>query len=136
MPLTPYLFFKGNSEEVLEHYRDAIGGKVEIVRFADTPVAGSMPPEWGNKVLHGTLNSPVGVVNIMDAPPGREGSPGDNFSIGIQADSETQAQSIFTKLSAGGTVMMPFEKTFWAEKFGMLTDKFGIKWMIQFGLLA
>jgi len=131
MQLNPCLFFTGNAEEVLEHYRGALGGDVEIVRFEGTPVANSVQPEYRNKVLYGSLRSPLGIVNAMDAPPGREGTPGDNFSIAIQTDSEAQADAIFSKLSAGGTVMMPLEKTFWSAKFGMFADKFGIKWMVS-----
>jgi PhnB protein len=133
MQLTPYLFFNGNAEEVLEHYRSALGGELEVVRFEGSPVAEHVPSDWGGKVLYGALRSPLGVVSVMDTPPGRAvGNPGDNFSIGIQTESEAQADVVFAKLLAGGTVMMPLEKTFWAAKFGMLIDKFGIRWMVQF----
>jgi PhnB protein len=131
MQLNPNLFFSGNAEDVLGHYRSALGGDVEIVRFAGSPAADFAPPDWGSKVLYGSLRSPVGVVNVMDAPPGREGTPGDNFAIGIDFESEALAEDVFAKLATGGSVIMPFEQTFWAKKFGMLTDKFGIKWMVN-----
>ena len=67
----------------------------------------------------------------MDAAEDRAGRPGDNFSILIQVENEGQADGIFSRLIAGGKVMMPLEKTFWSKKFGMLTDKFGIKWMVS-----
>jgi PhnB protein len=132
MNLNPNLFFSGNAEEVLGYYRSALGGDIELMRFADAPEAAqSVPAEWSSKVLYGALHSPFGDVAAMDAPPGRAGTPGDNFAISINLDDETRAADIFAKLAAGGNVMMPFEKTFFAKKFGMTADKFGIKWMVN-----
>jgi PhnB protein len=133
MALTPHVFFNGNAEEVLELYRDALGGETEIVRFEGSPAAQGLPPEWGSKILYSALHSPLGDIGIMDAPPGRGGEAGGNFAIAIRAESEAQADAVFSKLVAGGTVIMPLGKTFWAEKFGMLSDKFGTKWMVQYG---
>jgi PhnB protein len=130
--LTPNLFFSGNAEDALGHYRDAIGGEVEIMRFADAPAAAAtVPPEWKGKVLYGSLHSAFGDVAAMDAPPGRSGEAGDNFAISISLDDEERAAGIFAKLASGGKIMMPFEQTFFAKKFGMATDKFGFKWMIN-----
>jgi PhnB protein len=132
--MQPNLAFNGNAAEALAHYRDAFGGDLNIMRFAGSPAAGEVPAEWSDKVLYGTLSSPLGVVNTMDAPPGRGPQmPGDNFSIGVLPASAAQAEAVFAKLAAGGSVLMPLEKTFWAERFGMVTDKFGIKWMINYG---
>ncbi len=131
MQLQPNLAFNGNAEEVLAHYRDALGGKVEITRFGETPLAQQMPPECAAKVAYGTLRSPAGTINAMDAPPGRAGEPGGNFTIGVQSESREQIDEIFSKLAAGGSVTMPLDKTFWSPRFGMLTDKFGIKWMLN-----
>ena len=131
MQINPNLVFNGNAEEVLAHYRDALGGEVEIMRFGEMPSAEQVTPEWADKVVYGTLRSPGGIVNVMDAPPDRGGEPGENFIIGIQADSTAQIDEIFAKLSAGGSVTMPLDATFWSPRFGMLTDKFGIKWMLN-----
>lgn len=131
MQIRPNLFFTGNAEEVLGHYRAALGGDVDIVRFAGSPVADGLPAEWGAKVLYGSLRSPYGIVSVMDAPPGREGVAGDNFAVAVDLDDEGRAADIFAKLGAGGSVMMPFEQTFFARKFGMVTDKFGVKWMVN-----
>lgn len=136
MPLNPNLFFAGNAEDALELYRSALGGEAEIIRFAGTPASNPAQPEWDGKVLYGTLRSPLGVVAVMDAPPGREGTPGDNFAICIELQDEKQAEKIFTQLSAGGNVLMPFEKTFFAKKFGMFADKFGVKWMVNVAEVA
>jgi PhnB protein len=128
----PNLHFKGNAEEVLRHYRAAFGGDVEIVRFAGTPAAESAPPDWADKVLYGTLRSPLGVINIMDAPCERAEEPGGNVAIAVLTTSEAQTDAVFSQLSAGGRVTMPLEQTFWAAKFGMCTDKFGTKWMVNY----
>lgn len=125
------LMFNGNAEEVLEHYRNALGGAVEIMRFEGSPAAEHVSADWKGKVLYGTLRSPLGIVHAMDAPPGRgPDAPGDNFAIGIYPQGD-QTDSVFSKLVRGGTVIMPLEKTFWSPKFGMLADRFGIKWMIS-----
>jgi PhnB protein len=132
--LTPSLMFNGTSEEVLKHYHDALGGEFDILRFEGSPAAAQVPPAWQHKVLYGIVRSPLGAVSAMDPSPGREvGPPGDNFAIMIQTETEAQADSVFAKLSRDGTEMMPLEKTFWAAKFGMVLDKFGIRWMIQYG---
>jgi PhnB protein len=134
MQLTTSLFFNGNAEEVLEYYRSALGGEVEIRQFAGTPAAEFVPPEWAGKVIYGMLRSPLGNVAAMDTPPDRAVEPGGSFGISIETQNEAQAEDVFSKLSAGGEATMPLEKTFWAKKFGMCTDKFGITWMVNYGL--
>lgn len=131
MSTTPYLIFTGNSEDALAHYQDALGGELEIARYASAPAGSPVSPGWADKVMHGSLRSPLGNVNVMDAPPDRAGTHGDNFAIGIRTDDEAQAATAFLRLSTGGKVLMPFEKTFFAKKFGMCADKFGIKWLVQ-----
>lgn len=114
----PNLFFSGNAEEVLGHYRAAFGGEVEIMRYADTPTAEFAPPEWKDKVLYGSLHSAFGDVAVMDAPPGRAGTPGGNFAISINLDNEDRAAGIFAKLASGGEITMPFETTFFPRNSG------------------
>lgn len=134
MQLNPTLFFTGNAEEVLNYYRGALGGTVTIARYKDAPPGMGADPDFGDKVMYGTLETPFGTISAMDAPPGREGTPGSNFGISVTADCEDGAVHSFTTLSAGGQVLMPFEKTFFADKFGMTIDKFGIRWLISYRL--
>jgi PhnB protein len=135
MQLNPSLAFNGNAEEALELYRDALGGDLEIHRFAGSPAAEHAPAEWQSKVLYGALRTSAGVIAGMDASPAcHELHIGNNFSIAIQAESDADATSIFSKLSEGGSVTMPLEKTFFAEKFGMLEDRFGVRWMISYAV--
>lgn len=130
MNLNPYLHFNGNAEEALEHYRDALGGEIEILRYAGSPAERCAPSEWGSKVLHGALRSRAGLILASDATTDRVNNPGDNFEVAIQVDTEKDADSVFGKLATGGQVTMPLDETFFSPKFGMLTDKFGIKWMV------
>jgi len=134
MQLNPNLFFTGNAEEALQFYREALGGEIEIARFKDAPPDMGSTPEWGEKVMYGQLTSPYGVIAAMDAPPGRGGGEPNGFGINISADSAEAAASVFEKLAAGGSVTMPFDKTFFAEKFGMLDDKYGVTWMVTYSV--
>jgi PhnB protein len=129
--LIPNLAFAGNAEEVLGHYQRALGGDLELARYAGSPAEAMAPAAWGDKILYGSLHSPFGVVSAMDAPPGHQGTPGDNFSISVQLEDEARAAAIFAALAGGGDVTMPFEPTFYAKKFGMLKDRFGIRWMVH-----
>ena len=131
MTLRPNLMFAGNAELALTHYRGALGGNLEIIRFAGSPAAASVPADWGPKLLYGTVHSPYGDVNVMDAPPGHEGTRGENFAIAVDVADEQLAADVFAKLAADGNVLMPFETTFFARKFGMTNDKFGVKWMVN-----
>jgi PhnB protein len=130
MQMRPNLNFAGNATDVLAHYQAALGGELEIMRFAGSPASEFVPPEWGDKVLYGRLSTPYGEVDVMDAPPGRESAIGGNVAIAIDVDDEERASRIFAKLAENGNVMMPFEETFFARKFGMTNDKFGVRWMV------
>jgi PhnB protein len=131
MPLNPYLHFNGNAEEALEHYRSALGGDIEIMRWKGSPAEGYVPADWGSKVMHGRLSSPAGVIMAADGSPESAGKTGDNVSIAVHPESEAAADAIFAKLSDGGQVTMALEKTFFSKKFGMLVDKFGVSWMVN-----
>lgn len=135
MQLNPNIFFTGNAEEALNFYRDALGGAVVISRYKDAPPGMGSTPDWDEKVMYGALNSPYGTIAAMDSPPGRGGGDPNGFGINITADTEEAAATAFEKLSLGGSVMMPFDKTFFAEKFGMVDDKYGITWMVSYRLV-
>jgi PhnB protein len=95
-----------------------------------------MPADWLDKILYGQLSSPFGEIDVMDAPPGRESPVGGNVAIAIDVDDDDQAARIFAKLAEDGSVQMPFEETFFARKFGMTTDKFGVRWMVTVAPVA
>lgn len=137
--LNIYLNFNGNCEEAFNFYKSIFGGEFSYIqRFKDMPPQEGMPPipkDMLGKILHVSL--PISKYHIlMGSDTGGEWAPkyqqGNNFSISISADSKQDADRFFSKLSEGGQVVMPMEKVFWGEYFGMLTDKFGINWMISF----
>lgn len=136
MAINPYIHFNGNAEEALGHYRDALGGELEILRFAGSPAEGCAPEGWGQKVLHGALQTKVGLILASDASSDRVSNPGDNIEIAVQVENEADAERIFTKLGQGGNISQPLAETFFSPKFGMLVDKFGIKWIVVTAVAA
>ncbi|HZW11428.1 MAG TPA: VOC family protein [Phycisphaerales bacterium] len=135
MPATiqPYLFFGGRCEEALGFYREALGAEVEMMmRFSESPEPaqpGMVPPGYENKVMHSSFR--VGGSTIMASDGCGEEGAYQGFSLAITVDTIEQADRTFAALSKGGTVTMPLTKTFWAPKFGMLTDRFGVAWMVS-----
>lgn len=136
MAINPYIHFNGNAEEALNHYRDALGGELQIMRFAGSPAESCAPEGWGQKVLHGALQTNVGLLLASDASKDQVRNPGDNIEVAVQVDSEADAERIFSKLGQGGNVTMPLSETFFSPKFGMLIDRFGIKWIIVTAVAA
>jgi PhnB protein len=131
MQLNPYLSFDGQCEAAFKFYQRCLGGEiVAMMKYAGSPMAEQTPPEWQNKIMHARLVVDDRVLMGSDAPPDRyEGTKG--FSVTIGVDDPTQAERIFSALSANGTVQMPLQQTFWAVRFGMFVDQFGIPWMIN-----
>jgi len=132
MELIPYIMFNGNCEEALNFYAKAMSGEIKnISRFGDMPGDNQMSDADKKKIMHS--NFEAGDVKFMasDTPrPGHEsGSGAVNLSLNI--DDAGQLEKVFNGLSEGGTVTMPLQDTFWGARFGMLTDKFGIKWMLN-----
>ncbi|HEX7860976.1 MAG TPA: VOC family protein [Verrucomicrobiae bacterium] len=128
----PYLFFSGNCEEALNFYKSAIGAEITaLMRFKDAPEQNpNMPAPPPDKVMHANLK--IGQTEVMasDGCSSDGKSNFQGFSLSVAVDSEAEAERIFNALSPGGNVMMPMGKTFFAPKFGMLTDKFGVGWMV------
>ena len=133
MNFTPYLSFNGRCDEAIAFYTRALGAKVQmLMRFSDSPEPpppDCVPPGFENKVMHAELR--VGEARLMctDGPTGQE--PGfRNVSIAVELPDESQVRRMFDALVDGGQVMMPPGRTFWSPCFGMLTDRFGLGWMI------
>ena len=131
MHLNPYLYFNGNCEEAFKFYEKALDGKIEaMMTHAGTPAESQTPPEWRNKILHARLSVNGTILMASDAPPGRF-SPQQGFSVSISLNEPKKGEQIFNALAEGGKIGMPYQKTFWSPGFGMLTDKFGIPWMVN-----
>jgi PhnB protein len=128
----PYLFFGGRCEEAIEFYRKALGAElVMLSRFDEAPEPQpGLPDCFENKVMHATLR--IGETLLMASDGRCEGPQNfEGFSLSITVADEAEAERVFAALSDGGLVTMPLEKTFWASKFGMLQDRFGVGWMVS-----
>jgi len=126
----PYLFFDGRCEEALEFYKSALDAKVEaLIRFKDNPEPATNPPGSENKVLH--ANFRIGDTQVMASDGMAKGHPEfKGFSLTVNTATEAEADKVFAALGKGGQVQLPLSKTFFSPRFGMLTDKFGVGWMV------
>jgi PhnB protein len=129
----PYLFFGGRCEEALSFYRSAIGAEVDTpMLYKDSPEPtppGMLQPGFEHKVMHVTFR--IGDSTIMASDGSEEGQTYSGFSLSLTVSSEIEADQSFAALADGGHVKMPLSKTFWSPRFGMLTDRFGVSWMIN-----
>jgi PhnB protein len=131
MELNPYLNFNGNCEVAFKFYEQHLGGKIEAIHtFAGSPMENQLPPDWRDKVMH--IRMKVGTTVLMgsDAPGGRYQAP-QGFSVSLNLKDAAEADKVYQALSADGAITMPIQKTFWAARFAMFTDRFGIPWMIN-----
>lgn len=133
--LDPYLIFDGNCEEAFNFYKSVFGVEFEMIsKFKDMP-GEKCPAGDENKIMHVSMVIGDKGNRLMgsDTGSGMGGvNFGNNFSISISTSSEDETKKLFDGLSAGGKVTMPLEPTFWAPLFGMLTDKFGVNWMVGY----
>jgi PhnB protein len=126
-----YLFFDGRCEEALDFYRRALGAKdVSIMRYGDAPMPPEhIPPHSGHKVIHASFK--IGATEVMASDGHCRGHPEfKGFALSIAVDSEAAAKRTFAALEDGGKVDMPLGKTFFSSAFGMVTDRFGVQWMV------
>ncbi len=130
-----YLNFNGNCEEAFNLYKSVFGGEFDYIgRFGEMPASdGYVVPEGDkDKIMH--ISLPIGSSVLMGSDTGEAYAAafalGNNFSVSVSVDSREEADRVFAALSAGGQVTMPLSDTFWSDYFGMLTDKFGVNWMI------
>lgn len=131
MQLNPYLTFNGQCEAAFKFYEQCLGGKIEaMITHAGTPAEEHVPTEWRNKILHARLIVGDEVLMGSDAPPERYEEP-KGFSVTLGIADPADAERIFHALAENGTVRMPIQETFWAVRFGMLVDRFGIPWMVN-----
>jgi PhnB protein len=131
MQLNAYLVFNGQCEAAFKFYEQVLRGKIlGMFTHAGTPAAEHVPPEWLNKIMHVTLKVGDSVLMGSDAPPDRYKKP-EGFTVNIALNDVAEAERIFHALAENGTVGMPIQQTFWAERWGMLTDRYGIPWMVN-----
>jgi PhnB protein len=132
LTLNPYLAFSGNCREALEFYATLPDARLnETFTFEGSPLTADLPAEWHSKIMHGSVNIGGQIVMACDSPPGH-GAPGFNgVSLSITVGDADRAETYFKALSSGATITMPMQETFFAKRFGMLTDRFGVPWMVH-----
>jgi PhnB protein len=131
MQLNPYLMFNGQCEAAFKFYETRLGGKIVFkITNGESPMAKETPPERHGKILHARFVVGDKVLMGSDAPPERYEKP-QGFFVSLGIEKPAEAERIFHALSEKGKVLMPIEETFWAIRFGMLVDQFGIPWMIN-----
>jgi PhnB protein len=129
--ITTYLSFKGDCEAAFRFYAQCLGGEVgALFRYGGSPLEGSAPADWSEKIMHGSLTVGGHVLMGADVTPDRYEEP-KGVSLSIQIASTDEAERIFRELARDGRIVMPLEKTFWAARFGIVVDRFGIQWLIN-----
>ena len=130
--LNPYLNFRDKTREAMEFYKSVFGGKLDVSTFKDFHA--SQDPGEDDLIMHSVLEAGDGIEFMAaDAPSRMEYRPGNNFSMSLSSDfvDEAELSGYFEKLAAGGTVTMPLAKAAWGDTFGMVTDRFGISWLVN-----
>ena len=131
MKMNPYLSFKGDCEAAFKYYEQHLGGEMGgMFRYGGTELSSGVPADWPDKIMHGSITIGGQTLQAADIAPDQY-SPPQGFSLTLQIKSTADAQRMFEALADGGQVRMPLEKTFWAERFGVVTDRFGVPWIIN-----
>lgn len=131
MEISNYLMFNGNAEEAMNFYGQALGAKVQFMqRYKDSPMPAG--EGWGDKIMHASLDLDGATIMVSDSKEDGRIVSGDNVHLSLNFHSEEEIDRVFAAVSAGGTVTMPLQDTFWGARFGMCQDKFGIHWMFNY----
>jgi PhnB protein len=127
--LNPYITFPGNARQAMEFYREVFGGNLDVNTFGELGGQDAPNPDG---VMHAMLESDRGfALMASDLPPGMEHQPGNNMAVSLSGDDGDELRGYWERLSAGGTVTMPFEKQMWGDEFGMCVERFGVSWMVN-----
>jgi len=127
--VNPYIAFKGNCRQAIDFYKSALDAEVLFTQTVGESPMSDMGP--ADRIMHCTIKVGNSTIMMCDDPSPEPTPGGGNISLAIGLNDPERAKQIFAKLADAGSVIMPLEKTYWAEAFGMLTDKFGIKWMVN-----
>ena len=131
MRVHAYLSFSGQCEAAFKFYEKHLGGKIQAMITHEIPeVAEHVPADWRKKIMHASLTVGEDVLMGSDAPPDRFQKP-QGFSVSLHFKDTAEAERVFNALADNGVVQMPIQETFWAARFGMLVDRFGIPWMVN-----
>jgi len=131
MQIAPYLGFNGQCQEAFKFYEQCLGGQiVAMIPHRGTPAAEHVPPDQQDRILHARLAAGDAVLMGSDYPAEEFAAP-KGISVSLQVEDAAAAERVFHALAEGGTVQMPIQETFFAARFGMLIDRFGIPWMVN-----
>ena len=129
--VNPYLSFNGKCEAAFKFYQQCLGGQeLSFHKYAGSPMENEVPAEWRDRVMHATLLCGKTALMGADTPP-QYYREVQGFSVSVNVDKTEDAERVFNALAQGGKIQMPIQQTFWAARFGMLIDKFGIPWMVN-----
>src|SRR4051812_15447143 len=129
--LNPYVFFDGTCADAMRFYESILGGKLDLMTEASSPVASEKPSGMADRILHARLVFDGGTLMASDWMADQPYEAMKGFSLSLVYPTVAEAKRVFDALAEGGRVNMPFQKTFWAEAFGMLEDRFGTPWMVS-----
>ena len=128
--LNPYLSFKDGAREAMQFYQSVFGGNLTVSTFKEFHA--SQDPSEDDKVMHSVLESDNGITFMASDTPDRMSyAPGNNYSMSLTGDDEAELRGYFEKLAAGGTVTLPLEQAPWGDTFGMVTDRYGVQWLVN-----
>lgn len=132
MHIEAYVFFNGTCEEAFAFYQSALGGELNLNRYEGSPMEAQLAAGDKRKIMHASLVADGATIMGADAVGDWQRTVGNNFALSLATGNESQGRNAFAKLAAGGKVTMELSPTFWGAKlFGMLTDKFGVDWMVS-----
>ena len=129
MQVNPYLFYNGNCEAAFKYYEKVLGAKIEaLLTHEQAPESMPVPPDWKKKIMHAKLTIDGEIILASDTPPGQYHQP-QGYSVALQVEDVADGERKFKARAEGGSVNLPYSKTFWAKGFGV--DQFGIPWMVN-----
>lgn len=127
--INTYLTFNGNCREAMGFYANCLGAELHMMKFSESPM--NVPEEAKDRIIHARLKKGEAVLMASDTMPGMPFQQGTNFSVALGCDSVQECEQAFAAFARNGKVTMPLQETFWALRFGMITDQFGINWMFN-----
>lgn len=130
--INPYLHFGGECRQALSFYHECLGGDLKLQTVAGSPAEQNCPGSMAHFILHGQLQKDGFLLMGSDMSARQEKDRSDGISLNINCSSEAEIDELFNRLSAGGKVVEPLKRQFWGAKWGVLTDQFGINWMLNF----
>lgn len=130
-----HINYNGRCREAFEFYQSVLGGEVEFLTYGNSPLVGNVPAEWNEKVVHGTFQLNGIKIAGADALPDQYVKQ-QGYHLLLQLESEAEVHHIFKELSQSGSITMPLQKTFWTSYYGIVTDRFGVSWEINYAVEA